>query len=382
MHKNQPYNRYDELAYKLLNGTITEAEKQEYMQWLNQEDDTALDIPHDFVTSKQQLENRILSNLQINRTASIYRKLARRKWWAAAAIILLISSSLYFFLNNKEKQLLAKNDSSTDILPGHDGALLTLADGRQLALDSLGNGIIATQGKTDIIIRNGQLIYNAGTNTQEILYNTMTTAKGRQYQLVLPDGTKVWLNAASSINYPAAFTGDERNVSVTGEVYFEVARNKEKPFIVDVNKQSKVKVLGTSFNINAYTDEEDVKTTLLEGSVRIMHNDAINDQYVILKPGQQAVVKQENIKVNTTIDTDETIAWKNGYFQFNETDLKTVLKQLQRWYDIEVVFEGNISNEKFIGQLPRNAPLSQILRVLAKTQVKFKIEGKKLIVTS
>jgi Fe2+-dicitrate sensor, membrane component len=385
MDNKDQQKRYDELAQKLLDGAISESELHEYLDWLNGDDEGPLNIPAHIAENREQLKQRIYSAVQpaIEHTAAV------RKWYryaAAAAILLMITGALgYFFVHSKNTmQTVASIDQplANDALPGTTGAILTLANGQQLVLDSLGNGVIATQGKTHIAIQNGQLVYNALQAHGETMYNTMTTPKGRHYQLVLPDGSKVWLNAASSITFPTAFTGNNRQVKMTGEAYFEVAANRKKPFIVDVDGKANVQVLGTHFNINSYGDDDNIRTTLLEGKVKMSEANNLHN-HVVLKPGEQAAFTAggKKMAVQSGVDLEQVMAWKNGYFQFNETKLELVLKQLERWYNIDVVFEGNIPQETYMGELPANAPLSQILRVLEKTQVHFRIEGKRLIVT-
>jgi ferric-dicitrate binding protein FerR (iron transport regulator) len=283
-----------------------------------------------------------------------------------------------------------------DVLPGKQGAILTLADGSHIVLDSLGNGVVTTQGNQRIILSNGRILYKGinGVTPEKALYNTMSTPKGRQYQLVLPDGSKVWLNAASSITYPIAFTGNERVVTVTGEAYFEVTHLSRAlspgvgagkvPFIVKINTPSgngeEVDVLGTHFNINAYDDESAIKTTLLEGSVRMTKG----SNSLLIRPGQQAVFLNHSSGekgIVSEVDVDQVMAWKEGLFNFEGADLKTVLRQLGRWYDVEIVFEGNIPQRKFGGEIPMNLNLSQVLQLLEKIEVKYRIEGKKLVVT-
>jgi len=206
----------------------------------------------------------------------------------------------------------------------------------------------------------------------------MSTPKGGQYQLTLQDGTKVWLNAASSITYPAAFVDRMRRVKVKGEVYFEVAKNKTKPFIVDIDGGSSVEVLGTSFNINAYSDEDNSRTTLLEGSVRVV---GPGSNSVMLKPGQQAVVGSgTGVSMRSDIDTEEVMAWKDGYFEFDGASLETVLRQLARWYDVEIDYGGHVPAKTFIGEIPRDASLSVVLNVLEKTGVHFRIQGRNIVV--
>lgn len=317
-------------------------------------------------------------------------KKIRMAWWAAAAI-LIVAVAIGFLVtsskNEKQDSAVIKNESiKNDLAPGGNKAILTLADGTSIVLDSASEGALAQQGTSNIVkLANGKIAYETlGTSVREVLMNTMSTPRGGQYKLRLPDGTDVWLNAASSITYPTAFINGERNVSVTGEVYFEVAKDKSKPFHVTVKSGSsdmKIEVLGTHFNINAYDDESSIKTTLLEGSVKV----ALGAESSLLKPGQQSVVQQNkstnNIAVLSNVNLDEVIAWKDGYFQFNRADIKTVMRQIARWYDVEVVYEGAIPKDKFVGDLPMDANASQVLRTLEKVQVHFRIEGKKIIVT-
>jgi Fe2+-dicitrate sensor, membrane component len=310
--------------------------------------------------------------------------LLRRGWFRyAAAAILVLTIGAYLWFNNSNKPL---NVAATqpvpaknDVAPGRDGAILTLADGRQVVLDSMGNGVIAEQSGVQVVLQDGQLAYDQSAKpVEDIAYNTMSTPKGRQFRVTLPDGTKVWLNSASSIRYPTVFSGDDRKVDITGEVYFEVAKNANKPFKVKVNDNTEIQVLGTSFTINAYDNEAAIKTTLLEGSVRIN----AYKQVQTLKPGQQAqITTDKKLKVVNDADVEKVIAWKNGYFNFNDADLYEVMRQLERWYDIEVVYAKPVRRIEFSGKLPRTLSLAQVLKILGEMQVKFKIEeGRKLII--
>ena len=266
---------------------------------------------------------------------------------------------------------------AADALPGSKGAVLTLSNGQQIILDSAVNGQLALQGGATIINKNGEVVYDVKkADAGEVLYNTMSTAKGRQYQLILSDGTKVWLNSASSIRYPAAFAGNVRTVSITGEAYFEVAKDKAKPFVVTVNNME-VKVLGTHFNINAYADEEAIKTTLLEGSVQVSNAADV----AMLVPGQQSrLYKTGAIQTISNTDVEEAVAWKNGVFIFNNADIQAVMRQVGRWFDLEVAYEGAIPKDSFGGKLPMDAKVTEVLAALQQTQVHFRIEGKRLIV--
>jgi len=277
-------------------------------------------------------------------------------------------------VNNK------KEVKQNDFLPGKNTAILTLADGSTIVLDSAKNGALTSQGNTKVIkLNNGQLAYSSSGATNEVLYNTMSTPRGGQYKLVLSDGSKVWLNAASSIHYPTSFPGNERKVEITGEAYFEVAHDAKKPFKVSVNNME-VQVLGTHFNVNAYRDERTINTTLLEGSVKVTKGSSMS----ILKPGQQAIIQQagddKKITVENNIDVEAVIAWKNGYFSFTNADMTAVMRQISRWYDVDIVYEGKIPDRKFGGEISRNLNASQALKILQASKVHFRIEGKKIIV--
>ncbi|MCR6722586.1 MAG: DUF4974 domain-containing protein [Chitinophagaceae bacterium] len=229
------------------------------------------------------------------------------------------------------------------------------------------------------MLHNGQLVYD-GANDEAIAvgYNSMATPKGRQFKMVLPDGTKVWLNAASSIRYPILFTGDERNVEITGEAYFEVAHNKSKPFHVKTSDGTDVEVLGTHFNINSYDNEESINTTLLEGSVRVTSK-AGN---IVLQPGQQAQSNANGIiSLKRTVNIDQVMAWKNGIFDFQDATLEEVMRQLERWYDIDVTYEKNIPKLEFYGKMGKDLSLETVLNGLEKSNVHFRMEaGRKLVV--
>lgn len=310
----------------------------------------------------------------------------RRHWlnYAAAASILLGIAIGFYFYRQPQKQTIAKNNIvKNDFLPGTNKAVLTLANGSKLSLTGGNKGLLARQGITAINKKEeGKVEYRPGaedsiTNqSAATLYNTVATPKGGQYRVVLPDGTKVWLNTASSIRFPTAFTGNDRQVEISGEVYFEVAKNKEKPFIVSTGNQ-KVTVLGTHFDINAYQDENAVKTTLLEGSVKVSSGENI----VLLKPGQQSQLSSENkLSVSNDIDMDEVIAWKNGFFQFNKADIQTIMNQISRWYDVEVKYEGQVQPGHYYGKISRNVNASKVLKVLELSGMHFTIEGGKIIV--
>lgn len=309
-----------------------------------------------------------------------------QKWgWAAASVILLLTGGIYRWkIDKKEAASPVATTASADASPGRDGAILTLADGRKVQLDSLGNGVVAMQNGAQLVLKNGQLAYErAGSAAADIMYNTMTTPRGRQFQVVLPDGTKAWLNAASSITYPTIFTGKERSVKITGEVYLEVAGSSKMPFHVNVNDRAGIEVLGTKFNVNAYSDETSINTTLLEGSVKV--GAAPAQSAVVLRPGQQAqidpaAIGRPAIKVVDHADTEKAVAWKNGLFDFQGLTLGEVLRQLERWYDIRVQYSGAADDLTFWGKMYRNVNLSDVLDMLKDMGVKYRWEGNTLII--
>jgi len=265
--------------------------------------------------------------------------------------------------------------------PGHNGAILTLSGGAQYVLDSTEDGRVAKQGQVSILKKNDRLVYDGVGSTNEVLYNTLTTPRGRQYRLTLADGTRVWLNAASSLRYPTAFSGSQRRVEVTGEAYFEVARDSKHPFVIGTGRSAEVQVLGTHFNINAYPDEDEWRTTLLEGSVRVTLA-GTDEKALELAPGQQGVLQGErDIILIQHADVDAAVAWKNNRFIFDGNDIQEVMRQLARWYDVEVVYRGQPTGEQFIGTIGRFENISSILRMLERTHtVSFSVVGRTVTV--
>lgn len=313
---------------------------------------------------------------------SISFSLRYRRIAAAAAAILIFSGALYFWQFNHPDKSVAKSEnnpvkSNNDISPPKDSKpVLTLADGTTIHLDSSGKGILAVQGGISIIRKaDGDIVY-AGKAPEVISYNTLSLPKGNKpIRLLLSDGSIVWLNAASSITYPTAFTGTERKVTITGEAYFEVAKNPVLPFLVSHN-DILIKVLGTHFNVNSYDDEQTVKITLLEGAVNVSTGEKIKT----LRPGQQAELSKENIKLINDVNTDEVMAWKNEQFYFNGTDIKTMMRQIEKYYNVEVEYRDNV-NYKFIAKISRQVNVSEFLKKLELTElVHFKIEANKIIV--
>jgi transmembrane sensor len=298
---------------------------------------------------------------------------------AGTAVILIIFQSVFSLRQaGIEKALVTAKSKpgKTKITPGGNKAILTLQDGSTIVLDDAKDGTLAEQGNATVVkTANGQLVYNGADNgEQKVSYNTMSTPRGGQYKLTLPDGTDVWLNSASSITYPTAFVGNERKVTITGEAYFEVAKDKTKPFHVKAGTQD-IEVLGTHFNVMAYTDEDAIKTTLLEGSVKVSGNGSSG----ILKPGEQSVNTNGDLQIGPAA-VDEAMAWKNGYFKFNRVGIKYIMRQLSRWYDVDVVYDGRVKDDEFVGTIGRGENIVQALHLLELTNVHFKIKDKTIIV--
>lgn len=303
---------------------------------------------------------------------------------AAAAAILILAGVVTWFVSRQQHQrpLMTAQLEKQDIAPGGNKATLTLGDGSVITLDDAAKGAIAEQaGITISKTAEGQLIYAASGQGEKfagpIRTNTVETPRGGQYQVELPDGTKVWLNAASSLRYPALFTGKERRVELSGEAYFEVAHNKDMPFRVESQHQV-VEVLGTHFNINSYADEPIIKTTLLEGSVRVSGLQAPVSEF--LKPGQQAVLSNGSMKI-AKVNAQEAVAWKNGYIVFENEKITSLMKKIARWYDVDIVYQGQVTDNNFNGSVSRFDNVSKVLEILELTKaVHFKVEGRKIIV--
>lgn len=300
-------------------------------------------------------------------------------WFRYAAILLLVAGVAgLLYLNDRPQQKIVQKQPviHQDVAPGGNKAILTLSDGSSITLDSAAIGNLAQQGDANIIkLNSGSLAYIAGKGISEkILYNTISTPKGGQYRIVLPDGSGVWLNAASSITFPTAFVKD-RKVVITGEAYFEVLKDETKPFMVSANGTD-VEVLGTSFNVNAYNDETSVKTSLAEGSVKVTKD----GKAAVLKPGQQCATINGDLLVAVNADIEQALAWKNGTFFFKRTNIADAMRQISRWYDVEVVYEKGVPDIKLGGEMKRDLTLSQMLEALGELGVQFHIENKRLTV--
>jgi ferric-dicitrate binding protein FerR (iron transport regulator) len=315
---------------------------------------------------------------------SKYRIFRFRAWQsaAAAAILILLTAGIYYYQNSPEP-VLVKTETPrfrNDVAPGNNKAILTLDDGSKIDLDDAKTGILANESNIDIKkTGDGQLEYTAGAqNVKTVKYNILSTPMGGEYQLVLPDGSKVWLNSGSTLRFPTAFIGSERIVELKGEAYFDIAKNPKMPFLVRTNNAMDIKVLGTQFNIMAYDDEKNINTTLIEGSVEVLKGSG----KTMLKPGQEAILNRGsgNIKV-ASADLEQAIAWKNGYFIFYNENIESIMRKVSRWYNVDVVYQGNLSNKDFVGTISRNKNISELLKMLELTgAVHFSIDGRRITV--
>jgi ferric-dicitrate binding protein FerR (iron transport regulator) len=381
------------LLHKYLYGKPTSEDRAKVEKWYEQIDENNnVGYPDELLQLKEKLYQRTWDKLKPGaRVIPFYKKYFFK---IAAAIILTVSITSFSFLFFK------RMNSTTTIVETHSPALkndvaaptgnkaiLTLADGSTIILDSAGIGSLAKQGNAMISkLNNGKIVYNNNPNiAAKIQFNTLSVPKGsKPIQLVLADGSEVWLNVASSITYPTAFSGNERRVTITGEAYFEVVKNVAKPFRVFTSSPSgkpdgaEIQVLGTHFNVNAYNDENSLKVTLLEGSVKVGQHEG---RSIYIKPGQQAEMNQQGeLRLNKDIDTDEVMAWKNNWFNFNSLTVPEIMRQIEKWYNVSVKYEGKPSNKHFSGIVSRSNQVSEVLKIMEQAGIKFKIEGKNITV--
>ncbi|MGN6531533.1 MAG: FecR family protein [Ginsengibacter sp.] len=391
-----------ELLRKYQQGILTNEEEQFIISYYNlfQNNSDVMEM----LTSEQKeelknnIQNSIWRNILKNKISDEKIRFINRVYVrisAAAVVFIIVFASLFYVFNESSSEhnhdAIAKNqkqnivNSSHDALPGSNKATLTLADGSVIDLDSAKNGTLIRQGNIKIIKGDdGQILYDLDQKKSDGAgYNTISTPRGGKYEIVLSDGSKVWLNAASSLKYPASFSGKIREVTLTGEGYFEVAKNALMPFHVKVNDMT-IEVLGTHFNVNAYDDESVVATTLLEGSVKIrsgLSPSSVN-QTIMLTPGEQAdLTKTGRLKINRHANTEEAVAWTNDNFEFNNADIPDIMRQLSRWYDVEVEYNGFIPNRRFTGKISRNLSLSQVIGMLQYTGVSMEIVNKKITIS-
>jgi transmembrane sensor len=410
-------NRFNDFMERYMRGAYTETEHLQFLEWFDNLDPEEteqvmeqygrISARYDRLqtlfpprpTIHHMIESR-LDELDARRYAKT--RFIFWKYGVAAALLVLVGTFSYFFIQKHEDiEKVSVKTETNDVIPGSNKAVLTLSDGSDIILDDSKNGKIATQeGITITKTIEGKLIYQTQSTSDNIDYsngenlNTITTPKAGQFKISLPDGTLVWLNSLSSIRFPAHFNGPVRKVEITGEVYFEVAKLKKVirgqltkvPFHV-VSSDQIVEVLGTQFNVNSYKDEAITKTTLIEGSVKVLlaPKPGRKNKEVKLMPGEQSQVSAGNKSGKTdkdeisiqNVDSEEAVAWKNGYFRFKDANIKEVMRQLSRWYDIEVTYNGDFSSDQFTGFVSRNIKLSNVLKILQEGGgVQFVVNGK------
>ncbi|MCO5235839.1 MAG: FecR domain-containing protein [Chitinophagaceae bacterium] len=389
----------EDLIEKYLENKITPEEMQLLNEWYDSFPDTREQV---FVSKQEEetianrIADRVSGTIAEAQDTSNVRPLFRMGRFSivAAAVIVILGFSFFFYFfpptvsqNHAVVQTEpAINSLSGEIRPGSNKAVLTLADGSAIILDSVSNGVLSRQGAVEIQKLDSGLLSYVGEEKREAvsrpLFNAISTPRGGQYQVTLSDGTKVWLNAASSIRFPVNFTGNERRVYITGEVYFEIAKDRQHPFRVELNNgENVIEVLGTHFNVNAYDDEAAVKTTLIEGKVKLTTRD--HDTPSILLPGQQSETDKEgNTVIRKNADTEAAIAWIHGNFQFRSAGLQEILRQVARWYDVDIEYKEDLDMH-FTGQLPRSESVYTVFKHLSLTgAVHFTINGRKVIVSS
>lgn len=400
-------NKLDELLSLFAEGKISRDEFEHLFDYLRSEDD---DDSINYAIDQELGKMKKCASLTDGEKDAIFQNIVTndkfgqepvsessgnhvlRAWYqvgVAASILAMLTVGLYFYTNRTIDTPVVLSESQTIkeksiIKPGGDKAVLTLSDGSKIILEDAKKGLLANQAGVSIQkTADGELLYSFAKNVssvsetlpEEVIYNKIETPFGGKYQINLPDGSKVWLNSASTLRFPALFSGNTREVELNGEAYFDVAKNPNKPFKV-ITKDQIVEVLGTQFNINSYSDEETFKTTLIEGSVKIIYKDRV----VLLSPGQQF---QPNMKSSKVIeaDTEEVTAWKNGYFLFKDEDIRSIMRKISRWYNVEVNYSGNIPDVGFGGNISRSKDINEVLNVLQLTNaVHFKVEGRRITV--
>jgi transmembrane sensor len=394
--------RISSLLLKHLRGELSPPEEIELLQWKGESsenrelfakltDEASLQkLLQDYYYFKETAWKKLLEKAPELKRGGVKKK---RRWLrpsviAATLVIIMGAAALvYIARNSGDKKHESPAAAKNDIMPGTNRATLILANGSKIMLDSASNGKIADEKNVQVTkVDSGSVVYNADGQPEKELagtgWNELVVPKGGQFSLQMPDGTKVWLNAASSLRYPVSFSGNERRVSLKGEAYFEVAKNPSMPFKVMVDDKSEVEVLGTHFNIMSYPDEPAIATTLLEGSVKVTALDS-KEEPVVIKPGEQALVSNAGgeVQVRKNVETDDIVAWKNGVTSFNDADIRSIMRKVSRWYDVEVSYTGEVPSTKLVGGIPRTANLSEVLKVLGLYNVHFKLEGKRLIIS-
>jgi len=376
----------------------TEAEHQEFLDWLytlpSVEIEAVMKMYNEIAPSDQHVHQKLVEKIEARldetENAIVAQSGSKRLWPSilkiAAAACLIIAGTAYFYSstrNARQTDLVVQNLAQHKIIQGGNHAVLSLDNGSTIVLDSVPVGKLANTHNIAVYkAKDGQLIFDAAamvdenSTKEDVAYNTLSTPRGGQYFIKLVDGSKVWLNAGSSLKFPSAFSKTHRDVELKGEAYFEIAKDSSRPFNVKTETQI-LQVLGTHFNVNAYADENVVATTLLEGSVEISQLKTGRKQ--LLKPGQQARLGTDILVAN--VDAEQFIDWKNGYFKFSRENIQSIMRKISRWYDVDVKYEGRITNEGFVGTIQRSKDISEVLKTLKLTgEINFKIEGKTITV--
>lgn len=385
MNANQEFK---DLFTNLTNGSITKPQLDRLIDLIEQHDfdqelvhRIKLELEQPTLLAESDLVDDIASKARVNimeRTATTTktRRIPRHIIWWAASLLLVAGLAVQYFKNVQIVSERAGNEqyaAGQDIAPGGNNAVLTLSSGETFVLDST---------EQQLVSQDGSIGYDGGKDLlalDDSVYSlTLATPRRGQYQAVLPDGTHVWLNAESKISYPSRFIGDSRVVSVEGEVYFEVAKRQGAKFVVQLEGGRQVEVLGTHFNVNAYPNFSDIKTTLLEGSVRLVSPDRTQ---VILRPNEQGAQKRNGntIRINR-VNTDDIIAWKNNKFNFEGLRFEEIMSQIERWYDIEVEYKNEVPKVEFYGEIGRQNTLLYVLKVFENSGIKLQLKGNKLLV--
>lgn len=387
------------LLQKYLENRCTPEEAAQVLAWMGKDEynEEQRDAILHLLRSNPEMNGEVLKNLDERLRLNfedISRRIGENKpakkrylffYMQAAAILLLVTGVVFFTLYNRPVSSTASNKkySGHSIVPGGNKAILTLADGSTVTLEDAKDGSLVQQGGATVVKAGDKLVYNKNAaGPVQAVFNTVSTPRGGQYRITLPDGTNVWLNAATSLTYPTIFTGKERIVELKGEAYFEVAASfsatKQKiPFIVKA-EDNEVTVLGTHFNVNAYKDEEAIKTTLIEGSVKVSNGSS----EILIKPGEQA--RQKNGTKLLELhhpDLEEVLAWKDGKFLFNNADAKSIVRQISRWYDVDIEYKSDLSGIYFSGGLSKKDQIEELIELLELSgRMKFEINGRKLLV--
>ncbi len=386
-YKNIP-RRYLELAQKWLDGTATPEEKQEFDNWYRDGREEEISVPDSRGKNDDEYRSRLLGAIEKGIRGDAAVKVRRLSWrGVAAASVLagLLAFGGWFLLRNESPGPGEESVAvSTDILPGTNKATLTLGDGTMIELDSTSSGALSEGAGYVIHKTGGELIYEElKSKDAQVTYNTIRIPRGGQFRLTLPDGSRVWLNSESSLRYPTVFNEKDRVVALNGEGYFEVAKNvsegRSRPFKINVNNSEIVEVLGTSFNIMAYANERGIRTTLLEGSVKV---DKIGTGISrVLKPGQQSVYTADaGFQVRSDINAYDAVSWKDGIISYRDADVPAIMRYLERWYDVKVVYQGEVPKRSFTGGFSRDLPLSQVLRVLELNDIHFRFADRQITV--